>query len=518
MALKDKETVETIHSAGGTEGTLEQAAGVKDEDNLEKNPLEAEPDATQEVLEQAADGEKEEKAKKAAAADDDSDIVRSSQMTEYLVFAGLAVILLIMGVALMPSFQEVLSGYKTIIMHPALIDFDAFSWAGNYATPFFNSGILLLAVLLTYKLTNTDLQGVQIAAMMMVVGFAFYGKNPLNVCFPVLGVMLHSVILKKKLSSVMALAWFSTALSPVFSVLAYGTETLVPGSALALIVGAVFAILAGMLISVFSSYLPMLHKGRILYNAGFAAGLAGMLINALQKAFSIGHDRYPYQDTNYVTGENKLFALLLLAIFAYFIITGIALGGRRRYKKLIWYRCFGGNFVQEHGFGACLINMGVVGLLATGYVFLTTTGQLNGTIYACILTAVGFAAAGVTVREYLPTMAGVFVMSFITGGVSGVIGGGEFIASAFAKVGSRSMLLAAIYSCGLAPVVGTFGWLAGMFVGAVHSILVPNTGALHSWMSLYNNGFSLSLIALFLFPIYSKIRVGKRTLGAGPVD
>jgi hypothetical protein len=69
------------------------------------------------------------------------------------------------------------------------------------------------------------------------------------------------------------------------------------------------------------------------------------------------------------------------------------------------------------------------------------------------------------------------------------------------------MLLAAIFSCGMAPIAGEHGVFAGMFVGAVHSLLVPNIGVLHGWMSLYNNGMSLSLVATFLHPIYSRLHV-----------
>ena len=100
-------------------------------------------------------------------------------------------------------------------------------------------------------------------------------------------------------------------------------------------------------------------------------------------------------------------------------------------------------------------------------------------------------------------MIGVYGMCFLTGGVSGVMGGGEFVASAIAKVSQRPMLLAAIFSCGIAPISGAFGFGAGILIGAIHSVLVPNTGVLHGWMSLYNNGFSLSLLATFLYPIYS---------------
>lgn len=444
-----------------------------------------------------------------------------SNNTKYLVFAGLAIILLVMGLILSPSPAEMMEGYNRLITHPSTLDLDGLQVAGQFGTAFFNAGMLLLVVLLVYKITGTDIQGVQIAAAMMVVGFSFYGKNILNIWFPVIGVLLHTAWNKKPLSGATALAWFSTALSPVFSVMAYGTEALVPGSPTAIIAGALFGLLAGMLVSAFAGFLPTKHDGYVLYNAGFAAGLAAMLINALQKALAVGHDKYPYVEVadaaakgvraDYVSGSNGLLGLMLAILFLYLIIAGFILKGGVNIKKLIWHKCKGGNFVAEFGFGAALINMGAVGLLATIFVFLTVKGQLAGPVFGCIWTAAGFAAAGVTIRMYLPTMLGVYATAFLTGGIAGVVGGNAFFNAALTKAGSRGMLLAAIFSCGLAPIVGDFGFAAGLFVGAVHSVLVPNLGVLHGWMSLYNNGFSLSLIATFLYPLYSKLRKAQNT-------
>lgn len=404
----------------------------------------------------------------------------------------------------------------TLLTHPSTLDLDSLQLAGNFGTAFFNAGMLLLVVLAVYKITGTDMQGAEIAAAMMVMGFSFYGKNILNIWFPFMGVMLHTAFNKKPLSSAAALAWFSTSLSPVFSVTAFGTQVLIPGSPVAIILGALFGILSGVLLSVFAGYLPSKHNGYVLYNAGFAAGLAGMLINALQKALALGHDKYAYVEVmdnavegmraDYVSGSNVVLGSLLIILLAYIIIAGFILKGGVNIKALLWYKCRGGNFVEEFGFGTALINMGVVGLGATAFVFLTVKGQLSGPVFGGIWTAAGFAAAGVTLRMHWPAMLGAYAAAFLTGGVAGVMGGGEFLGAAIAKAGSRVTLLSAIFSCGLAPIIGDFGVAAGLFVGALHSVLAPNLGSLHGWMSLYNNGLSIGIIATFMYPIYSRLQ------------
>lgn len=451
----------------------------------------------------------------------DPDAVEETpQGLKYLVFAGMAVILLVMGFVLTPSLPEIWAGFKRIATHPITLDFDALYWAENYGTAFVNAGIMLLLVLATYRLTKTDLQGVQIAAMMMATGFSFYGKNPVNVWFPIFGVCLHAFRHRRPLREDMALAWFSTSLAPIFNVMAFGTDALPSGSPQAILLGILFAVVGGYIVAVLGSYLPRLHKGRLLYNAGFAAGLAGTFANAFQKTLGLGHDKFPYLDEQYIHGENGLLTLLLIILFAYLIIVGLVLGGAKRYRRMLWLRCFGGNFIQQFGFGTSLINMGVIGLASCLYVDLTSVGQLNGPVYACIFTAAGFAAAGVTIREFIPTLAGVALSSFLGGGINALLVGGNFLDGGLLRMGSRSMLLAAIFSCGLAPVVGTFGWLAGVFVGMVHSFLVPLTGSLHGWMSLYNNGFSMGIIVVFIFPMYSRLKIGKREreVHIGPED
>ena len=426
--------------------------------------------------------------------------------------------MLAMGLFFSPSHVHPFEGYYRFILHPSLMDFDGLQQGSHFGTAFLNAGLQLIVVFLVYKWTKTDIHGVQIAAAMMVMGFSFYGKNMVNVWFPFIGVMLYTIAQDKPLKTNTALAWFSTALAPVFSVLAFNKDALGPVSPTAIIMGAAMGILGGVFVAAIASdHLPRLHQGYILFNAGFADGIAGIFIYAILRAMGLGHGRYPYVEiaqalkqgirADYVSGQNGVLGLTLFILFAYLIIAGIKLGGAGEFKNMIWVRCKGGNFVEKYGIAPCLINMGFMGLVSTAYVFLTFRGQLGGPLYACICTAVGLAASGVTLRMFLPTLAGVSLTAFVTGGIAGFVEGGYFLEGAITNVSSRGMLLAAIFSCGLAPVVGEHGPLAGLFVGVMHAVLVPNTGAFHGWMSLYNNGLSLSLVATFMHPIYSKLHI-----------
>ena len=436
-----------------------------------------------------------------------------------LAFIGLAIILIGIGLYFSGfSFEKLIEGYLYVLTHPAIADFDALapSHVDHFGTAFFNSGLLLLCVTLIYRLTNTRISGVHTAAAMMVVGFSFYGKTILNVWWPIIGVFLYTIGKKRKLSSATALAFFSTALAPVFSVTVFGTAAIPSGTPQAYAAGMALGILAGLLVGVIADHLPNIHRGYVLFNAGFAAGFAGILINALRISLNIGHgagERSSMYDlaneTEYVfylTGKNLPLGITMVIMFGYFILLGLIWGGGKNFVKMIGFSSKGGNYIQKFGYAASLINMGFMGLISVAYVIIVR-GHLNGLLFACIFTACGFGANGNTARMYLPTMAGVFIAAFLTGGIGGVIAGKDFFAEAFIKFSGRGMLLAAIFSCGLAPIVGVHGTLAGLIVGFAHAILVPNTGAYHGWMSLYNNGLSLSLIAVFLHPLYMKMGI-----------
>jgi len=430
------------------------------------------------------------------------------EKTIYHVFIGYAAILLAFGVFFSPSVKALVDGYVYILAHPGLIDFDGLAHPGHYGTAFFNAGLTVLCALLVIKLTNTKIQGAHIAAVLQISGFAFFGKDIVNIWFPIIGVYGYTAWQRKPLSDITATALFSTALAPVFSVTAFGTNQLAGLSAI--LSGAFLGILAGVIIAVLAGYLTSLHKGYTLFNTGFAAGLAGIMINALRSSVNMTHERFYDPVKHYVSGANIPLGAILALLFLYLIIAGCALGGLKEYKNMFWFKSKGGNYVEKFGCAPCLINAGVLGFLATGYVFMADTlmkADINGCLYACILTAAGFAANGVTAGTYLPLMTGVFLTASVTGGIGGVIIGQSFLHSALTKVGTRGMLLTAIYSCGMAPIPGEHGYKAGILAGMTHAILVPMTGAFHGFMSLYNNGLSLSLVATFLHPIYSKMGV-----------
>ena len=425
-----------------------------------------------------------------------------------LVFIGLGLLSIILGFILTPNMASIAEGFRLQQTATGMLDLNTFMIVGegNFGVPFINAGILLIIVMLTYLFTNTTINGGTIAAAFMVFGFGFCGKTLWNVWPLFFGVILHALVNKKKINTVTGLAWFSAALSPLVSIISMytrfdGTSTMgesaqMTGGALAFAI--VLGLIAGYLVAVFAGFLPEKHNGLTLYNAGMAAGLTGFFIFSLMKTLGIAHGGPSHEYPNIANGALIACVAVLLI---YLLVVGLLITAKERgFIDNIVTRLYAGSAVEQFGFGATLVNMAVAGFVVVIYWWLTRTANAHGPLFACLFTVVGFASNGISARTMIPIMAGVYCTSIIVGGTQGALQGKPFLESAFNYVGTKNMLIAAVFGCGMAPVVYRHGALVGFLAGVMHSILVPNTGVLHGWMNLYNNGFCIGLVVTFFVP------------------
>src|SRR5699024_2013254 len=118
------------------------------------------------------------------------------------------------------------------------------------------------------------------------------------------------------------------------------------------------------------------------------------------------------------------------------------------------------DYLRMLGGGPVLVNMGINGLIATGYILLVG-GDLNGPTMGGILTVIGFSAYGKHARNILPVMAGVLL-------------GGIFM---HYDPAAPALQLAALFGTTLAPFAGVFGWPVGVLAGFLHSAVVLQAGS-----------------------------------------
>jgi hypothetical protein len=348
-----------------------------------------------------------------------------------------------------------------------------------------NAGLLTLCACFIYDRTGAKMSGASVACLFLVLGFALFGKNLLNVWPIVFGVALYSRFKGESFATNINTAFFGVALAPIFSeILFSGLLTAAVSVPLAIATG----LLIGFVLAPAAAQLAKAHMGFSLYNMGFTAGLVGTLVVALYKSYGF----VPDPVFVWTTGNNLLLGSFLALVFASMIAIGFAFdrsvpSGLR--KVIATTGQAPTDFIAIAGIGPTFANMGLCGAIAMAYI-LVVGGELNGPVIGAIFTIVGFAAFGKHPRNIVPIMVGVFLGS---------------LAKPW-NVDDPSILLAALFGTTLAPIAGRFGWHWGVVAGFVHSSAALTVGPLHAGLNLYNNGFAAGIVASVLVPVILAIQ------------
>lgn len=358
---------------------------------------------------------------------------------------------------------------------------------GGMGAAFVNSGLVTLISVALLRLNKLAFSGISVACLFLMAGFAFFGKDILNI-FPILlGSYLFSLYKRERFARYLYTSLFGTALSPIITEFALYAPN-VPARLLLMVF---FGVLIGFLLPPVASYTLRIHQGYNLYNVGFAAGLLGMVIASLARSAGYSFEARLI----WSTGNNVLLGCFLGILFLCMIATGFACqrGSFRGYHKIMRHsgRAMA-DFVVLDNYAVCLINMGIVGLMATAYV-LIVGGALNGPTIGGIFTVCGFGAFGKHPRNIIPPVLGVVLPSFF----------------AVWSLTDPNVLLAALFATALAPIAGQFGWRWGIVAGLMHSSVVLNVSTLHGGLNLYNNGFSAGLVCIVLLPLIEALHKEK---------
>ena len=369
--------------------------------------------------------------------------------------------------AIWPALQRIFQSQSVLISDYLEI--------GGIGAALVNAGLVGMAGLLLAYLNGVHLSGPIIAAVFTMAGFGLFGKNVLNIWPIILGVALFSRLTHHSFKSYILVALFGTALAPLVSQVAYGFG-------LGLLPGLLFGLAAGFLLPPLAVYMLRLHQGFNIYNVGLTCGFLGLFVTSLLEGVGLQAPPTLYWSVQY-SGILGIFVLLysisMLAIGLYLARGFTGLRGITREAGTLPT-----DFVELHGLGATMINMGLVGLIGWGYILLVG-GVFNGPTVGAVLTMVGFAAFGKHIFNIPPIMLGVYL-------------GSRLMVWQPAQAGP---LLAALFGTTLAPLSGAFGPLLGILAGAMHLMLVMRTAAWHGALNLYNNGFAGGLTATFLVGI-----------------
>lgn len=394
-----------------------------------------------------------------------------------------SILLMLLGL-LADSPSGILRGLCRIITESGILITDYIA-VGGIGAAFVNAGLLMLIAILMLFMLKVDINGISIASVFLMGSFALFGKNIFNVWLIILGVFLYAKLRGEKFKEYVHIAFLATSIAPIVTELLFVINMplwfRIP---LSIMVGASI----GFLIPPLSSHMLKLHKGFNLYNIGFTVGILGTVYVSVFKSYGY----VTYSKMVWSSGNDMLLGIFLTGLFLALIATGVALHPPSIKGIPRIFRCSGqliSDFTALEGFEATLINMGLNGMVAIGYVLLTGA-PLNGPTIGGILTVVGFGAFGKHIKNIMPVLLGVFIGSL----------------TKLWSINDPPILLAALFGTALGPIAGHYGWIWGVAAGFINSSVVLNSGILHGGMNLYNTGFSAGIVAAIMVPILDTFR------------
>jgi len=243
--------------------------------------------------------------------------------------------------------------------------------------------------------------------------------------------------------------------------------------------GVLVGMLAGILLAALMRHILTFHMGYNLYNTGTTGGFVGLVVYMFMRGFGLEIQPQFLWSTQYTS----ILSWLTLSILGFTILLGLLWGGKLAGLRIILQSSgrLSSDYVEMTDLGSTLVNMGLVGLIALGYIHLVG-GDVNGATMAGVFTVYAFGALGKHPRNIIPIMLGVYLACF----------------THIWEPTEAGPLLAALFCTTLAPLAGRFGFLAGLAAGALHLPMVMHVGSLHGYMNLYNTGFAGGLAMLII--------------------
>lgn len=373
---------------------------------------------------------------------------------------------------------EILSGLRIIFTVEDVLITDYIAVAGMGAA-FVNAGLVTLASTAILHVWDESPNGATMVTIGLMSGFSLFGKNIVNLWPIFFGTALYALAKREPFSKHVNLALRGTALAPMVSFLAVRYHPWL---------GVVLGLAVGFLLPPVAEHAHRVQNGMNLYSVGFSCGLMAMMAVPAFKAFGLE----PASAHYWSTGNNRQLGAALAVLCLVFVAAGLSRGPKpvlQKYWALL--RTSGrvpSDYVRTFTPGPVLVNMGVNGLIATGYILLTG-GDLNGATIGAIFTIIGFSGYGKHAFNIVPVMAGVLLGSLTN----------------HVDPNSSALQLAGLFGTTLAPFAGVFGWPFGVLAGLLHSSVVLQAGLPLEGMNLYNNGFSGGLVAIVLYPILTAL-------------
>ncbi|MCL2397213.1 MAG: DUF1576 domain-containing protein [Defluviitaleaceae bacterium] len=398
----------------------------------------------------------------------------------YRVHALLFVFYIAYGFA-MASPTEILDGMRIILTESSILVTD-FIYIAGLGPTLVNVGIMGLIAVAVLAATRHRPMGLDMGVLGLVTGFAFFGKNPLNMLPILLGAYLFSRFVKRPFEENIVPALLGNALAPAVSQLVHVPDM---PFALGISLGILVGIFIGFTISPLAVWFRRAHDGYNLYNIGFVAGIFAIALMALYK--NLGIDFEPR--SLWSSGNNTSLMILLAIVSAYFIIIGLVTntGQKVTLKDLLLLKTEDVDYFKWYK-EKSYIAMGILGFACLAFMF-AMRAEYTGLAFGAILSIIGFGAFGKSLLHAIPIVVGTLLADFAN------------TLSFGTALNSNGHMVAILFSTCLTPISKTFGWKWGLIAGYLHLSLATNIAMFHGGMNLYNNGLAGGLVAMLLLPV-----------------
>jgi hypothetical protein len=375
------------------------------------------------------------------------------------------------------NVQETLTGLGYIWTHPSILISDYLLIGGLFAS-LLNMWILVFASIALLGLSKSKVNGLHVAGLFTIAGFAFFGKTLLNALPIWLGILIYAKIKKKSQAEMLGAYFFGTAIGPVVSFVWFSSPVSFP---LQMVYGTAIGILTGILIPLLSSVALKFHQGYNLYNIGFTIGLIATMyrffFQLINWEITLG--------TEVSIEYSSLFYILFLILFSSMIIIGfMTKASWDETKSLHKNNGRKADFIELFGLPAALVNMGILGVFSLGLLLLLDL-PIHGPMIAGILTLVGFGAYGKHLVNSIPVMLGAYLYTLLP----------------HIDIQAVGPSIAILFVTALAPITLKFGLVSALAAGFIHVYLGPIGLNLQGGFALYNNGFVAGFVAALIVGI-----------------
>jgi len=426
-----------------------------------------------------------------------------------LLFAFVSVAFIV-AAFFMPDRATMFSGLWNILTGTCKISTNYFA-LGGYAATYLNMGLVGLFCTVLCFLPGAKPNHVTTLGVLLTVGFASWGINPLNMIPTILGVLLYCIVKKEKAGAMANAMMYSTGIAPLISDLLFrypGVEY-VGFNGLGLLMALIVGFVIGFFLPAGLAHAPNIHKGYDHYSAAVPIGMTAFFLRAVLYNVMLG---WKLGDVGQLStmaaldvASAPLTNIFCIILFGLCIIFALLMGCTPKdYWNLMKDSGHGVCFTTKYGNAPFLMNMGVFGLMIVGYFNLAGaidgvnvwTGMTFGIVFCMLATCNSGSHPG----NVWPIMAGYIVTSFLFAGIFKLLGGESYGLT----IGSQSILIGLCYANGLSPISGKYGIGYGMLAAGLHYLLVTAVPDMHAGFCLYNGGFTAALICLLFVPQLEK--------------